>query len=62
MPPSGLIVAFLDDFRSEFSHATWTKVVPLILGTILARGRRTVTAALRAVGLENELTLPDCRY
>jgi DDE superfamily endonuclease len=54
MPPSGLIVTFLDVFRSEFSQATWIKVVPLILGTILARGRRTVTAALRAVGLENE--------
>jgi hypothetical protein len=54
MPPSGLIVAFLDVFRSEFSRATWTKVVPLIVGTILARGRRTVAAALRSVGLEDE--------
>lgn len=47
------IVASLAVFRHEFSPQTWAKVVPLILGTILARGRRTVTAALRMVGLDD---------
>ena len=54
MPPSPLILAILDAFRSEFSGPTWAKVVPLILGTILARGRRTVAAALRQAGLDHE--------
>ena len=54
MPSSEPIVASLEAFRREFSPRTWAKVVPLILGTILARGRRTVTAALRMVGLEGQ--------
>lgn len=54
MPPSPLILAILDAFRSEFSGPTWAKVVPLVLGTILARGRRTVAAALRQAGLDHE--------
>ena len=53
MPPSGPIVAILDTFRPEFSAPTWTKIPVLIWGTILARGRRTVTAALRSMGLDD---------
>jgi DDE superfamily endonuclease len=55
MPPSGPIVAVLEAFRSEFTEPTWTKVVLLVWGTILARGRRTVTAALRQMGLDDEI-------
>ena len=54
MPPSALILSLLEAFRNEFSAPTWDKVVPLVLGTILARGRRTVTAALRHAGLDRE--------
>ena len=54
MPPSGPIVALLEAFRSEFTTPTWTKVVLLLWGTILARGRRTVTAALRPMGLDDD--------
>jgi hypothetical protein len=54
MPPSGPIVAILETFRSEFTAPTWTKVVLLVWGTILARGRRTVTAALRQMGLDHD--------
>jgi hypothetical protein len=54
MPPSPLILAILEAFRNEFSGPTWAKVVPLILGTLLARGRRTVAAALRQAGLDHE--------
>jgi hypothetical protein len=36
---------------SAFSQPTWRKVHVLLLGTLLARGRRTVTAALRQMGL-----------
>jgi DDE superfamily endonuclease len=39
------------EFESAFSQPTWNKVQVLIIGTLLARGRRTVTAALRQMGL-----------
>jgi hypothetical protein len=39
------------EFESAFSQPTWSKVQVLIIGTLLARGRRTVTAALRQMGL-----------
>jgi hypothetical protein len=54
MPTPVLILAVLDAFRPEFSPRTWTRVVTLVLGTITARGRRTVTAALRQMGLHDE--------
>jgi len=40
--------------RPEFSPRTWTLVVTLVLGTIAARGRRTVTAALSQMGRHYE--------
>src|SRR4051795_668820 len=51
MPPPASILAVLDSFRPEFTPRTWARAVTLILGTILARGRRTVAAALRQMGL-----------
>lgn len=54
MPPSGPIVAILETFRSEFTEPTWSKVLVLLWGTILARGRRTVTAALRPMGCDDD--------
>src|SRR3954469_10767276 len=45
------ITSVLEAFRPEFTPRTWARVVTLILGTILARGRRTVAAALRQMGL-----------
>src|SRR3954454_14230160 len=53
MSPPALILPVLEAFRPEFTPRTWTRVVTLILGTILARGRRTVTAALRQMGLHD---------
>ncbi|MDQ3927655.1 MAG: hypothetical protein M3328_00760 [Chloroflexota bacterium] len=38
------------ELESAFSPPTWRKVQVLILGTLLARGRRTVAAALRQMG------------
>ena len=40
----------LAPFQSLFSTPTWRKVQRLIIETLLARGRRTVTAALRHTG------------
>lgn len=54
MPLTDLIRQVLEPFRAEFTPPTWARVVTLILGTILARGRRTVAAALRQMGLHDD--------
>jgi SRSO17 transposase len=48
------ILSVLDHFRSAFTRPTWEKAQILVTGTILARGRRTVAAALRATGYEHD--------
>jgi hypothetical protein len=48
------LAQLLAPFQSAFSKPTWQKVVLLIEGALLTHGRRTVTAALRAVGLQEE--------
>jgi hypothetical protein len=48
------IISVLAHFAPAFSQPSYRKVVVLLAGTILARGRRTVTAALRAVGLDQD--------
>src|SRR3954451_1563404 len=48
------LLSVLDHFRSAFTRPTWEKVLVLVTGTLLARGRRTVTAALRATGYEQD--------
>jgi hypothetical protein len=45
------MMSVLCEFESAFSQATWSKIQVLIIGTLLARGRRTVTAALHQMGL-----------
>lgn len=49
--PSEIITVFAH-FAPAFTQPSYRKVVVLLAGTILARGRRTVTAALRAVGYQ----------
>src|SRR6266567_6934097 len=44
------IIAVLAPFEPLFTAPTWKKVMTLLVGTMLARGRRTVTAALRQTG------------
>src|SRR5438128_226074 len=44
------IIAVLAPFEPLFTAPTWKKVLTLVVGTLLARGRRTVTAALRQMG------------
>lgn len=44
------ISAVLNVFQSLFTVPTWKKVQILLVGTVLARGRRTVAAALRQTG------------
>ncbi len=54
MPLSDPILSVMREFESAFSQPTWHKVQVLLIGTLLARGRRTVTAALRHMGLRDE--------
>src|SRR5437588_4371604 len=44
------IIAVLAHFEPLFTAPTWKKVLTLVVRTVLARGRRTVTAALRQMG------------
>jgi hypothetical protein len=48
------IIPLLESFRPVFTAPTYQKAMRLVVGTILARGRRTVTAALRVLGLAQE--------
>jgi hypothetical protein len=52
LPPAIMMV--LMPFAPLFQAKSWRKVPVLLIGTILAPGRRTVTAALRVMGLGNE--------
>jgi hypothetical protein len=44
----------LAPFAPLLSHRVWIHARVLLIGTILARGQRTVTAALRVMGLSDE--------
>jgi hypothetical protein len=52
LPPA--IMKVLTPFAPLFHAKTWRKVPILLFGTILTPGKRTVTAALRVVGLKEE--------
>ncbi|MDQ2997523.1 MAG: transposase [Chloroflexota bacterium] len=48
------MIAVLRPFAQAFTERTWEWVQILVVGAILAPGRRTVTAILRVMGLRNE--------
>jgi DDE superfamily endonuclease len=50
MPLPDPIIEVLTAFRPLFTAPTWRKLMTLLSGTLLAQGRRTVAAALRASG------------
>jgi hypothetical protein len=54
MPCSDPIIALLEPFRPLFTAPTWKKMLTLLRGTLLARGRRTVTAALWQTGHQQD--------
>ena len=50
-----IIIDLLTPFAPCFyGVTTWMKAQTLLIGTILAPGKRTVTAALRVMGLQDE--------
>jgi hypothetical protein len=52
LPPE--MVAILAAFAPLFSQSVWSHAHPLAIGALLATGKRTVTAALRVLGLSQE--------
>jgi hypothetical protein len=48
------LASWMEPFRQVFSVPTWRHVVVLVAGAILSPGRRTVAAALRVTGLEQD--------
>jgi hypothetical protein len=54
LPLPTAIVAILLPFAPLFTAPTWAHAQVLLVGTLLAQGPRTVTAALRAMGLGQE--------
>lgn len=52
--PSPEIIALVSVFARAFTAPTFAKALDLLYGTILAPGRRTVTAALRVMGLAGD--------
>jgi hypothetical protein len=49
------IIYVLDHFAPLFSKRMWRWAVVMLVGAILAPGKRTVTAALRVMGLSDEI-------
>ena len=47
-------LARLAEFADLFTCPTWSNVLVLLAGAILAPGRRTVTAALRILGRDRD--------
>lgn len=54
LTPSPEIIQLVATFAPVFSQPTFRKVLVLLYGTILTPGKRTVTAALRAMGEDKE--------
>jgi hypothetical protein len=55
MPPlPEAIILVLASFAPLFSHRVWLHAQVLLVGAMLAPGARTVTAALRVMGLAGE--------
>ena len=48
------IIPVLTPFATLFQRRTWMKVQVLLMGVILTPGKRTVTSALRVMGLNND--------
>jgi hypothetical protein len=54
------MIRVLVPFAPLFAKRVWEHVQVLLIGSILAPGKRTVTSALRATGLQDEPHF--CRY
>ena len=46
-----IILSILSEFSHIFTNPTWIKVQILLIGSIISKNKRTVTACLRAMGM-----------
>jgi hypothetical protein len=46
------VLVWMQPFRACFTAPVWEYVLVLVMGAVLAPGKRTVTAALRVMGLD----------
>jgi hypothetical protein len=53
------IIAILTPFAMLFQRRTWLKAQVLLIGTVLTPGKRTVTSALRVMGLSDAGTFAN---
>ena len=53
-----VIIPLLQPFKVMFQARTWSKAQVLLIGAILATRKRTVTSALRVMGLRTTRALP----
>jgi DDE superfamily endonuclease len=53
------LVAWMQPFSDGFTAPTWQHALVLIAGAILSPGRRTVAAALRVMGLDQDPTFTN---
>jgi hypothetical protein len=54
LPVPPILIRWLAPFAAFFTKPTWDRVLVLVAGTVLAPGRRTVTAALSMLGRRGE--------
>jgi hypothetical protein len=54
-----ILVRWMAPFQSLFYRPSWRNALVLILGAVLAPGRRTVTAALSVLGLRQVTTFTN---
>ena len=52
-PVPAILVPWLQPFREFFSAPVWDRVLVLVAGAVLAPGKRTVSSALRIMGLDS---------
>jgi len=52
--PPPVLAAWLSVFRPCFTAPVWQHVLVLVAGAVLAPGKRTVTQALRVMGLSDD--------
>ena len=57
-PPAGALLSRLAGLPELFTRPTWWNALLLVAGAILAPGKRTVTAALRILGREQDTDFP----
>ncbi len=50
----GEIIAILETFAREFRAGVWERAIVLLVGAIVTPGQRTVSSALRVMGLQDE--------